>query len=528
MTNDLEVNLIRRIALGDMLRRRATSHGNREAIVEFIDGERRSLTFRKLNERVNQFVWAMRNAGLEQGDRIAILGSNTSAFLTVLLGCFKGGFVAVPVNCMQNSEDIGYNIDHSEACAVFADAALQGLAERAIDGIRRDFVLGGLAGAGSGRFTAFDRIIGGFPVTEIVDIVINDDDLAQIMYTSGTTARPKGVMASHKNLYISTLNIAVTAGLTPERSNSIALLPLFHTTAEMLSLTLLHLGGKQVLQTAFDPAAMLRLFEKEQIHFVVLLPLMWKALLSSPVIGDYDYGSLTLGLYGMAPMDEATLRRLRTVFACPFRLGSGQTEVAAVITMQSSYWSEHKSGNYWGDGSIVADQAVINDRGEQLGSGEIGEIVWRSPLTMLGYYKNEDATEEARAFGWHHSGDIGFIDEDGQLCFVDRKKDIVKSGGENVSSVKVEGVLIGLKGVANAAVIGLPHPHWGEAVIAVVCLASGATLTEQEVIAHCKQHLGGFEVPKKVVLSDALPMTATGKIKKQQLRQQLASLFSEG
>jgi long-chain acyl-CoA synthetase len=528
MSSELETNLIRRIAVGDMLRRRAASHRDHEAIVEFVGNERRSLSFGQLNERSNQFVRAMRGAGLVQGDRVAILGGNTAAFITTLLGCFKGGFVAVPVNYLQNPDDVAYNIEHSGARALFADGALQALAAAVVAGTGREFVLGALAPCatgGDGNFMALDRLLEGQPVEEIEDIVINDDDLAQIMYTSGTTSRPKGVMASHKNIYISTLNSALTVGVNPRRSNALSVLPLFHITAEMFALCSLHLGGKVVLLGAFDAPQVLRIIERESIHTAVLLPLMWKALLASPGLGDHDYSTLAAGVYGMAPMDAPTLRSLREVFACDFMLGSGQTEVAAMVTVLQPQWGESKDGNYWGDGSVSADQAVMDDEGRLLGPGEIGEIVWRSPQTMLGYFANPEATAESRAHGWHHSGDIGFIDADGQFCFLDRKKDIVKSGGENVSSIKVESVLLGLGGVANASVFGVPHPHWGEAVTAALLLAPDATLSEQQVIAHCKEHLGVFEVPKRVVFLDALPMTATGKVRKHELRKQLAQLY---
>lgn len=525
MATELEINLIRRIAMGDILRRRAVRNGNVEAVVEFIAGERKSLSFRELNARANRFVHGLRERGISQGDRVAILGGNTSEFLICLWGCFKGGFVAVPVNYQQNAQDVAYNIEHSGARAVFADAALHALTDECTE-IGRRFVSATLAGAGTDKYPAFAELLAGQPADEVADIVIHDDDLAQIMYTSGTTARPKGVMLSHKNIYLATLNAVISIGSNKDSTAHPAVLPLFHITALMFSLVATHMGDKTVLQNGFDPDAVLALIESEKLTFAILLPLMWRAMLASPRLTEHDYSSFRLGMYGMAPMDAPTLQKLRDVFGCTFTTGSGQTEIAAVATVMDPAWADIKEGNIWGDGSILSDQAVMDERGHLLPPHELGEVVWRSPQVMLGYYRNEEATAEAQAHGWHHSGDIGYLDDDNQFCFIDRKKDIVKSGGENVSSVKVERCILACEGVANVGVIGLPHEYWGEAVTAVVAVKAGAALQEAAIIAHCKTELGGFEVPKRVVLKDHLPMTATGKVKKHLLRAEYADLYA--
>ena len=526
MSTPLEVNLIRRIAMGDTLRRRATSHGQSEALVEFIDGERIAIDVTTLNARVNQLVRGLRDKGIKQGDRVGILGGNTSQMLTALLGCFKGGFVAVPINYVQNPTDVEYNIEHSGAAAVFADASLQPLVDQVTSNIDRTFLLVSLAGEATDSVVAFEALLDGQDSSEVEDIIIEDDDVAQIMYTSGTTARPKGVMLSHKNIYIATLNTVISIGANKDSTAHPAVLPLFHITAELFALVSLHLGAKVVLQNGFNPATVLALIESEKLEFAILLPLMWKAMLASPTLQQHDYSSMQVGMYGMAPMDAPTLDKLNQVFGCPFSTGSGQTEINGVSTVMDTRWVGVKEGNIWGDGSIASDQAVMDDQGNILPPGEIGEVVWRCPQVMLGYYRNEEATDEAQAFGWHHSGDIGYIDADGQFCFVDRKKDIVKSGGENVSSVKVESCILACEGVTNVGVIGLPHEHWGEAVTAVVSRKPDAQLDEQAIIDHCKTQLGRFETPKRVIILDQLPMTATGKVKKHLLRKDYADLFA--
>ena len=527
MATTLEINLIRRIAMGDTLRRRASDSPDKEAVIEFINGRRIALTFSELNQRANQLTRGLRARGINQGDRVAILGTNTSQLITCLMACFKGGFVAVPVNFVQNPTDVEYNIEHSGATAIFADEALHGLIKQVAGNIDRNFVLVTLAGAGTDAFTCFEDMLAEQSTDEIEDIVIEDDDMAQIMYTSGTTDRPNGVMLSHKNLYIATLNTVISIGVNKNTITNAAVLPIFHITAELFALVSLHCGAKVILQNGFNPQSMLALIESEQIHFAILLPLMWKAMLACPDINKYDYSSVKLGMYGMAPMDAPTLKKLNEVFGCPFITGSGQTEINGIATIMDEAWVSAKEGNIWGDGSIASDQTVMDDQGNFLPGGEVGEVVWRSPQTMLGYYRNEEATNEAQAFGWHHSGDLGYLDEDNQFCFVDRKKDIVKSGGENISSVKVERSVLACPGVANVGVIGLPHGHWGEAVTAVVAREPDVELSEQTIIDHCKTELGGFETPKKVIILDELPMTATGKVKKHLLRDLYANLFQE-
>jgi len=526
MSTPLEVNLIRRIAMGDTLRRRAASHGQHEALVEFIDDERVAIDFATLNQRVNQLVRGLREKGIKQGDRIAILGANTRQMLTALLSCFKGGFTAVPINYVQNPTDVEYNIEHSGAVAVFADAILQPLVNQVTANIDRSFLLASLAGEATDGVISIDALLARQDNSEVEDIIIEDDDVAQIMYTSGTTARPKGVMLSHKNIYIATLNTVISLGANKDSTAHPAVLPLFHITAELFALVSLHLGAKVVLQNGFNPATLLALIEAEKLEFAILLPLMWKAMLGSPTLNQHDYASMQVGMYGMAPMDAPTLNQLSEVFGCPFTTGSGQTEINGIATVMDTQWVGKKEGNIWGDGSITSDQAVMDDQGKLLTPGEVGEVVWRCPQVMLGYYRNEEATREAQAFGWHHSGDIGYIDDDGQFCFVDRKKDIVKSGGENVSSVKVESCILACEGVANVGVIGLPHEHWGEAVTAIVSRKPDAQLDEQVIIDHCKTELGGFETPKRVIILEQLPMTATGKVKKHLLRQEYADLFA--
>jgi long-chain acyl-CoA synthetase len=265
---------------------------------------------------------------------------------------------------------------------------------------------------------------------------------------------------------------------------------------------------------------------RERITHMFGLPLMYAALLVHP---QRDLSALRLCLYAMAPMPEPLLKRLIAEVCPNFALGSGQTEIFPMTQYFAPDQQLWRTGNCWGQPAIVNETAVMDDTGKLLGPGQIGEIVHRGPNVMLGYYKDPQATANARRFGWHHTGDLGMWDADGQLQFKDRIKDMIKTGGENVPSIKVEEVLLRHPAVANAAVVGLPHAHWIEAVAAFVCLKPDAQVDAQvdsaALQAHCREHLAGFEVPKVITVLDKLPMTATGKVQKHVLRTANQSLF---
>ncbi len=525
--DELQRNLINRIALGDIFRRRATGRSDKVAIRQYLDygSDFVDITYKQLNDKLNQFVRAMREKGFGKGDKIALLASNSINFYIALLGCYKGGFVAVPINYLINGNDLAYIIEHAEAKAILIDAGLLSKIENIIGQASSPLVITLSGTSATGGFADLDALLDGQNPAEVEDVILLDDDPAQIMYTSGTTSRPKGVVSTHKNLFLSSVNSLLLANIKPNKTNQYVALPLFHMAGLAFSLLTLHAGGKVVLVPGFDAEHALDIFRRDRISVTMLIPMMWRSILDVHSGEKSDY-CLDCAFYGMAPMDKATLEQLINAFDCQVLQASGQTEITGACTALDHQWTFEKRGNYWGDGSIFCDQAILDDDGNRLPAREIGEIVWRSPLVMSEYFKNESATEEVQLYGWHHSGDLGFIDEDNQLCFVDRKKDIVKTGGENVSSVLVEQVLLGVGQIENAAVIGVPHPKWGEALVGVVSLRAGSSeISEESVIAHCKASLGGFQVPKKVIFEQQIPVTATGKLRKVELRERYRDLF---
>lgn len=527
MSSVIEKNLIDRVAMGDLFRRRAASSPHSTALVEYRNGERLCLTHWQLNQSLNKVANALSELGIKPGDRVALAGLNSIEFSLSIYGCMKGGFVIVPLNHLQSTGDLKYTLNHCEAKAVIVEDSLVEkfqTIEPDLPCVEHWIAINLNKLPKKNPHLDFQSLIDKALDDEVTNVKIKDRDPLQILYTSGTTSKPKGVETSHLALFINTLAAAVELGVKPKMAGS-SVMPMFHCAQHLVTTTLMHVGGQAVIFRSFDPKAFLEAIETEKMQFIFLLPLMWKALLDVPDIDHYDLSSVSVGMYGMAPMDQPSLERLKKRFNCPFVLASGQTEMTPLATVFHDVWPD-KKGNYWGEGILTTDQAVMNDKGELLPDGEIGEIVWRAPSVMNGYYKDPEATAEASKFDWHHSGDLGYFDEDHQLLFVDRKKDMIKTGGENVPSVKVERVLMAHPAVAATTVIGLPHPHWTEAVTAFVILRPDTSPTESDIIDSCRSELGGYELPKRVIFLPDLPTTATGKFIKAPLREQYADLYA--
>jgi long-chain acyl-CoA synthetase len=304
-------------------------------------------------------------------------------------------------------------------------------------------------------------------------------------------------------------------------------MPLFHGAQQACSTPFFLVGARTVLfRTLFDITEILAAIQREKISFVFVLPMIWRAMLDHPNLKDYDVSSVERAMYAMTPMDQRTLEQMFKVFTKNLYLATGRTEFFPSSENFKPEWQTKKKGNYWGEPAITVETAIMDDNGNILPRGEVGEIVRRGPAHLIEYLKDPKATDETSKYGWDHSEDIGYFDEDGLLVFVDRKKDMIKTGGENVPSIKVEQVLLADARVQSAAIVGLPHERWIEAITAFIVRKPGAELTEQDVIRWCKERLGGFEVPKKVVFLDQLPMTSTGKIQKNVIKQKYADLYA--
>ncbi|MGJ5202579.1 AMP-binding protein [Bradyrhizobium sp. HKCCYLR20261] len=513
---------IGRVAIGDLLKRAARRFPDRVAIT---DGGRQ-VTFAELERDANRFANYLIAKGLKPGEKISTVCNNSIDFVKALFGIHRAGLVWVPINTMLGPADMDYILGHAEVRFAIIDDNLHAQPERraALEKRGVELVAVDLTGtAKAAGLASFNELIQGQSEIE-PEIEINDRDLAMIIYTSGTTSRPKGAMHCHLAVVMAVMSNCIEMQLS--RDDGITgQFPLFHCAGHVLLLSYLSVGGRMALMRGFDPVACMEAIVRDRLTVFVGLPLMYQAILDHPRRKEFDLSHLRTCLYTMAPMSRPLLERAIKELCPNFVLTSGQTEMYPATTMSRPEVQLNRFGNYWGESLFVNETAIMDDAGNLLPPGEIGELVHRGPNVMMGYYKDPNSTAEARKFGWHHTGDLAVIDQ-GEVLFLDRKKDMIKSGGENVASVKIEETLLAHPAVQNAAVVGLPHPQWGEAVSAFVKLKPGAQASEAELLEHCRKSLGGFQVPKLVRVLDEMPMTATGKLRKVELRQAYGEHFA--
>ncbi len=521
MSPALEKNLIQRVALGDIFRRRAANTPDDIALRDYKGMGVDQLTFKELNQAINQFADSAEKNGFKKGDRIALLGLNSAEYVIALYGCAKAGLTAVPVNPGIAPDDMVYVLTHSESSGLVFDSLLFPLVNKvrpSLPAVKKMICIPTGDEDVSSDYMFFNDFLAMGSRREYEKVIIDDRDIFEILYTSGTTGKPKGVLVTHVGVYMSSLTTAIEFGLRPGSSTTM-MLPIFHCAQQAVTLSTLNIGGAVSVIRQFDPGKVLEIIDKDRLNLMFGLPMMYRALVNHPSISDYKWEDLKACIFAMAPMDQATLKKGIEVFKAEFMLGTGQTECFPPTNMFHASRHMDKQGNYWGKSNLALDTAVMDDNGTILKPGQVGEIVWRGPVVMEGYYKDEDATDKSREFGWHHSGDLGSFDEDGHLLFVDRKKDMIKTGGENVASIKVERAILEDSRVEQAAVVGLPDDKWIEAVTAFVVPKKGSDLTLDDVIAHCRKELGKFEVPKRVIFTESMPLTSTGKVRKNVLRE---------
>jgi len=352
---------------------------------------------------------------------------------------------------------------------------------------------------------------------------VEAEDIVQIPYTSGTESRPKGAMLSHRAL-MSQYHSCIFDGRYDTYDVSLHALPLFHCAQlHCFLMPYLYVGATNVIMHKADPVEMIRNIEKYQITHMFAPPTVWIGILNHPDFKKHNLRSLKKAAYGASIMPVEIIKQLCVAFR-GLELWNyyGQTEMGPVATILKPEDQLLKPGSA-GKPVLNVETRIMDDEGRFVPLGTVGEIVHRSGHVMSGYLDDPEKTAEAFAYGWFHSGDLGRFDEDGYLYVVDRKKDMIKTGGENVASREVEEVLSQFEGVEEAAVIGLPDPKWIEIVTAVIVPKQGASFTEKDVIAHCKERLAGFKCPKRVVITDRLPKNPSGKILKRELKETLGS-----
>lgn len=520
------IETARKHSLGDLLRRSA----NRFPAKLAVKSGDTSLTFAELDAAVSRTASALTAEGLAKGDRLALLSHNCWQFVVMSFATARVGVILVPVNFMLGPDEIGYILEHSGATAFVAEDALVDTAEKAIASAGATVATRGVI-----RLSGAEAPAGWTDVQRWVDhdgtppqVPVADDDPLRLMYTSGTESRPKGAILSSRSLMWQYVSCIVDGGMEGT-DVEVHALPLYHTA--QLDCFLgpdVYLGATSIILPAPDPATLLRTIETERVTKLFCPPTVWISLLRSPHFDSTDLSSLRKGYYGASPMPVEVLRELQQRLP-DVRLWNfyGQTEMAPLATILGPDEQVSRAGSA-GRAGLNVETLVVDDDDQPVPPGTVGEIVHRSPHATLGYYKDAAKTAEAYRNGWFHSGDLGVLTEDGYLTVVDRKKDMIKSGGENVASREVEETIYLMDGVAEVAVFGVSHPHWVEAVAAAVVPKPGVTLTGEAVIAHTREHLAGYKTPKYVVITDSLPRNPSGKILKRQLREEHHDLAQGG
>ncbi|MDY6808630.1 MAG: acyl-CoA synthetase [Actinomycetota bacterium] len=517
------IDTVRQHGLGDLLRRTALRVPDKVAV---INGDT-TLTFADFDRAVNRCANALSSRGVVKGDRVALISHNCWQFAVLHYASARLGSVLVPVNFGLGPEEIGFILDHSGASVVVAEDALAPTVSKAMElsGLT-DALRGWIPMAGTSAEAGWESVDEWMTTGEDTapQVAIADDDPLRLMYTSGTESRPKGVLLSSKSLISQYVSCAIDGGMSAD-DVEIHSLPLFHCAQLDCFLSVdVYLGATSIILPGPDPAAVLETIERQRVTKLFCPPTVWISLLRHPDFDRRDLSSLRKGYYGASAMPVEVLRelgeRLPDVSLWNFY---GQTEMSPLATILQPHEQLERAGSA-GRAALNVETRVVDDEDNPVPTGEVGEIVHRSPHASLGYYNDEDKTAAAFRNGWFHSGDLGIIDADGYLSVVDRKKDMIKTGGENVASREVEEAIYLLDGVAEVAVFGVPHPKWIEAVTAVVVPKAGVTLTEEQVSAHVAGVLAAYKRPKYVMLADALPKNPSGKILKKDLRTRHADI----
>ncbi len=477
----------------------------------------------ELRDRVARFAGALKAAGVNTGDRVAILALNSDRYFEIYFAVAWAGAVIVPMNTRWSVAEHVYSIEDAGAVALIVDDAFldTGLAvKNACNGIAH-VIHAGDGGVPAGLAGYENMIAVSAPA---IDAGRGGDDLAGIFYTGGTTGFPKGVMLSHQNLWTGALCVGAGVGFDPSLRYLHAA-PMFHLADIGLSNAASIFGGSHVFMPSFEPAAFLKLMAAERVSYTLLVPTMIRMLLDCPDLAHSDISSWKGLLYGASPMADTLLRAaLDRLPSVGFTQGYGQTELAPLATLLGPEWHVFdgpKAGKLRSAGrpGICVELKIVDADGMEVPSGQVGEVSVRGPNAMLGYWNKPEQTAATLIDGWVRTGDGGYVDDDGFLYIVDRVKDMIVSGGENVYSAEVENALMQHDAVSECAVIGVPDQKWGERVHAIVVPKAGRSTSDDELMAHCKALIAGYKCPRSVdVRGEALPKSGAGKILKADLR----------
>jgi fatty-acyl-CoA synthase len=486
-------------------------------------------TYAQFAERVGRLAGALRQAGVQAGDRVAFLGANCHRLLEAYYGVPEAGAVLLPLNIRLAPDELAYILNDSGASILFVEKQFLGLVESFRKNLRTVKMFVQLDGSPELPWLSprnYDAILATATPHRADIRSIDENSLAELFYTSGTSANPKGVMLTHRNIYLHALNVCM--GFQIENGAvELHTIPLFHANGWGVAHFLTLLGGKHVMIQRFETKEVFRLIEAEKVHSCSLVPIMATALVNCPERRNYDLSTLRRIVIGGAASSPTLIREVEEQLGCDCFSGYGLTETCPSLTI-----SPMKTGLGWEGEQRYAGQAMTgyafpgteirvvdaDDRDVPRDGKAIGEIIARSDGVMEGYWRQPEASAEALRGGWFHTGDMATFNEEGYLLIVDRKKDIIVSGGENISSLELEKAILAHPAVLEAGVIPVPDEKWGEVPKALVVLKPNAAATESELIEFCRSRLSHYKCPRSVEFVDSLPKTGTGKILKKDLR----------
>jgi fatty-acyl-CoA synthase len=481
-----------------------------------------SLSYGELKRSANRVAHALIRRGVKPNTRVALVMSNCLEYVISDMGLIQAGGTKVPLNDMLGEKEIGYILKDSGAEIAIVGRNFFTI----IDKLRHELPglqnIIGIAPKGfcPDGFVSWDEFLAGEPEDDVY-VQIHPEDMAFIAYTGGTTGLPKGVVHSQENLVINLYSHMIELGMQDDEK-ILLMSPLPHS-AGMVLLTGLLKGAEHWIEERFDPQLVLDRIDKDKITFTFMVPTMIYRVMDQIQGRLFDFTSLRTILYGAAPITVERLKQGLEIFGPVFTQLYGQTEAPNFITrlrkedhcLDPQYAKRLRS---CGQPVLMSQVKVVDENGNEVPRGEVGEIVTRTPYNMIGYYKQPDKTAETVKNGWLHTGDIGMMDEEGYVYLLDRKKDMIISGGMNVYTTEVENVIQKHPGVSQVAVIGIPHQDWGEAVMAIIVPKQGQSITEESIREHCAKELSKYKRPKEIRFIDTLPLTPYGKIDKKALR----------
>ncbi len=511
------------LLITDFLTRAAKLYPEKTAVV---DGARR-YTYREYQERAHRLAHALLQLGITQGDRVCILSPNSHFFMESFYGVAQTGAILVPLNFRLTPADHQYILNHAGVKAVLVDHEYT----HVVDEIRphlpavEHWIVAQDEGAAPDGWQSWEALIADAPTTPPPPVEIDENDVVSINYTSGTTARPKGVMLTHRNCYINAYNFIAHLRITHD-DVELWTLPMFHCNGWGGPYAVTAMGGTHVVLRAVDGAEIFTLIEREGVTFACMAPAVLNTILTYPDKAKHTIATRPRFTVAGAPPPAAFIRRLEEELGWEFIQIYGLTETAPILTVSTPDFytkpDDYTRRAQAGVEGIGVEIQVMDDRMQLVPKdGEtVGEICARSNVIFKGYWAQEEETAAAMAGGYFHTGDLAVWDEYGNITIVDRAKDVIISGGENISSPEIEDALYKHPAVLECAVIGVPHEKWGETPKALIVLRDGQTTSEQEILDFCREHLAHFKCPSSADFVDALPRTATGKLQKFRLREE--------